>query len=85
MAKKTETKEKKEMTFETAMKRLETIVASLEDGTSPLDLSLELFTEGISLIKSCNEMLDSAEQKVRLLTEGKDGDLIEEPFREGSL
>lgn len=56
--------------FEEAMARLEEIVKYLESGNAPLDKSLELFEEGVALVKLCNGKLDSAEQKVRFLTAG---------------
>lgn len=55
------------MTFEEALASLKTIVASLESGSAPLDESLELYEKGIGLVKLCNDMLDSAEQKVTLV------------------
>lgn len=61
---------KKDMTFEEAMARLEEIVKYLEGGNAPLDKSLEIFEEGVALVKLCNAKLDSAEQKVRFLTVG---------------
>jgi len=62
----------KDVTFEEAMARLEEIVKYLEGGNAPLDKSLEVFEEGVSLVKLCNQKLDSAEQKVRFLTAGGD-------------
>lgn len=58
------------ISFEEAMARLEEIVKYLEGGNAPLDKSLELFEEGVTLVKLCNSKLDSAEQKVRFLTSG---------------
>ncbi len=63
-----ENNEKKELTFEAAMARLEEIVKYLESGGAPLDCSLEVFEEGVALVKLCNSKLDRAEQKVRFLT-----------------
>lgn len=60
----------KNPSFEEAMTRLEEIVKYLEGGNAPLDKSLELFEEGVALVKLCNGKLDSAEQKVRFLTSG---------------
>lgn len=57
------------ISFEEAMKELQQLVGDLESGDAPLDKSLELFERGISLIKLCNGMLDSAEQKVTVLTQ----------------
>lgn len=70
---------KKNITFEEAVKRLEEIVRMLEGGTAPLDESLTLFEEGVSLVKFCNEKLDGAEQKVKMLTFTPDGE-AEVPF-----
>ena len=75
--------EKKKLTFEESMKRLEVIVKQLEDGTLPLEESLTLFEEGTGLIKSCSKLLDEAEQKVVKLQKGPDGEPMETPFTEG--
>ncbi len=62
-------KEKLEgLKFEDALKRLEEIVKLLEGGQSPLDSSLELYEEAVALVKVCNAKLDSAQQKVTMLT-----------------
>ena len=61
-----------EMTFESAMARLEEIVAMLEGGNCSLDESLKLFEEGTRLTAFCNESLKNAEQKIVQLTQGKD-------------
>ena len=71
---------KKNITFEDAVKRLEEIVRMLEGGTAPLDESLTLFEEGVSLVKFCNEKLDGAEQKVKILQKDENGELAEAPF-----
>ena len=53
------------MTFEEKLKKLTQIVEHLEEGNElPLEDSLKLFEEGISLIASCRQMLESAEQRV---------------------
>ena len=48
------------------------IACELEDGSATLDKSLDLYNEGIKLIKSANTMLDSAEKKIKLAK--KDGE-----------
>lgn len=67
-----------EMTFESAIARLEEIVHALEGGSAPLDVSLSLFEEGVSLVKLCNSRLDGAEQKVKMVTVGENGTATEE-------
>ena len=56
--------DKKDLTFEEAVNRIDEIVASLEKGDAQLDKSLSLFEEGVKLIQTCGTMLDTAEQKV---------------------
>lgn len=70
----------KEMKFEEAMSRLEEIVRSLETGSAPLDKSLELFEEGVSLVKTCNSQLDNVEQRIKILAKNEDGELVEKDF-----
>ena len=71
---------KKNMTFEEAMSSLEDIVRRLESGNATLEESLTSFEEAVALIKICNEKLEVAEQRVRILTEDKDGVITDMPF-----
>ncbi len=71
---------KKNIKFEEALLSLEDIVKKLESGNMPLDKSLEAFEEAVSLIRFCNEKLESAEQKVKILLEGSDGSITDAPF-----
>lgn len=57
------------MAFETAMKRLEEIVNRLESGEESLETSLKLFEEGSSLAAHCYGKLQSAEQKIKQITD----------------
>ena len=71
---------KKDMSFEEALSRLESIVKMLESGGAALDESLSVFEEGISLVKMCNEKLEAAEQRIEILTAGTDGSMTEAEF-----
>ena len=71
---------KKDMKFEDAVLALEEIVRNLESNTFTLDESLSAFEEAVKLVKFCNKKLESAEQKVRILTEGEDGAVTDAPF-----
>ena len=71
-----------EMNFENAIARLEQIVRALESGSAPLDDSLALFEEGVRLVKLCNEKLDSAEARIKVLTETPSG-MVETDFTKG--
>ncbi len=55
------------MKFEESIKELEKIVEGLESGEKSLDESIKLFESGIKLSKQCQDMLDKAEKKVRVL------------------
>lgn len=72
--------DEQKLTFESAMQRLDAIVRTLEQGDAPLEESLTLFEEGSKLLKLCNGMLDSAEQKVTLLQKGADGAPVSAAF-----
>ena len=72
-----------EKDFETAMKRLEKIVLSLEEGEMPLKKSLEMFEEGVQLAGFCSKELQTAEKKVSLLVQESDGKYKETPFSPG--
>ena len=72
--------EKKEMTFEEMLKRLEEIVRALDNVETPLETSLALFEEGAGLVRLCSEKLDQAQQKVTILTSSPDG-VTEEDFQ----
>ncbi len=65
--------------FEQALAELESIVAVLERGEMTLEESLAAFERGIGLVRLCQQALNQAEQRVRILTEARlDAEL--EPF-----
>ena len=68
-----------DLTFEQAMQRLEEIVSLLEDGKAPLNESMALFEEGTKLSAYLSQLLDTAEQKVTMITV-RDGAETEIPF-----
>ena len=70
---------KKELTFEKALERLDEIVTLLETGDAPLDKSLSLFEEGVRLVKLCNEKLDIADKTIKQLV-CVDGEFVEQDF-----
>ncbi len=69
-----------ERTFESQMARLEEIIRQLEKGEAPLNESMKLFEEGAKLSASIGKILDKAEQKVAVMRESGQGELVEEPF-----
>ena len=60
--------EKTNVTFESAIERLEEIVAQMESDQMPLDALLERYEEGTHLIGVCQEKLKSAEQRIEMVT-----------------
>lgn len=55
--------------FETSLKELEKIVRELESGDVNLDESLKRFETGIELYKKCRVTLESAEKKIKILSD----------------
>ena len=78
MPKKIESKNN-EISFEKALDRLEKIVDLLESGENQLEKSLELFEEGVGLVKLCNKKLEAVENSVKILI-NNDGEMEEKDF-----
>ncbi len=62
-----------ELSFEEAMKELETVVDQLGSGDVPLDASITLYERGAALKKRCESELKRAEEKVAAITLDADG------------
>jgi len=58
----------KEMTFETGLKELETIVTRLERGDVALEESISIYERGEALKLHCDQLLRLAEARVEKLT-----------------
>lgn len=63
----------KEMSFERALKELESIVGRLERGDVELEESISIYERGEVLKDHCDRLLKQAEAKVEKLTIGADG------------
>ena len=61
------------MSFEDAMKELETVVGQLESGDVPLEDSIALYERGAALKEHCQKKLAEAEEKVAKITLSADG------------
>lgn len=70
----------KEVSFEDVLERLEEIVDLLESGENPLEKSLELFEEGVGLVKLCNKKLENVENSVKILI-NNNGEMEEKDFK----
>ncbi len=74
--------ERSEPTFESALARLEEIVARLEDADVPLEEAIRLVQEGDVLSRYCEEQLQEAEGKILRLVE-RMGEVSLEPVEVG--
>ncbi|HJQ38839.1 MAG TPA: exodeoxyribonuclease VII small subunit [Thermoanaerobaculia bacterium] len=66
--------------FEKAFQQLEKIVQRLESENLPLDESLQLFEEGISLSRFCHQRLEEVEKKIETILADAKGQPVTEPF-----
>lgn len=62
------------MSFEEAIKELETVVGQLERGDVALDESIALYERGAALKARCEAKLKEAEEKVAKITLGEGGE-----------
>jgi exodeoxyribonuclease VII small subunit len=65
--------------FEEALKRLETIVESMEAQDLPLETLLARYAEGTRLSQLCQAKLNEAELKIQQLEKGPKGELSLKP------
>ena len=72
----------KEMSFEKALKELESIVGRLERGDVELEESINIYERGVVLRDHCDRLLKQAEAKVEKLTFNQSGEPTgTEPFK----
>jgi len=72
----------KEMSFEKALKELESIVGRLERGDVELEESINIYERGVVLRDHCDRLLKQAEAKVEKLTFNQSGEPDgTEPFK----
>ena len=69
-----------EMKLEEAMRRLDEVVKTLDSDRLDLDESLNLYEEGVRLVRVCHEKLSDAERRISALRISEDGEMIEEAF-----
>jgi exodeoxyribonuclease VII small subunit len=62
-----------DLTFEEALKELETVVGKLERGDVALEDSIALYERGAALRAACEKKLVEAEEKIAKITLGPDG------------
>ena len=62
----------KKKTFENALNELETIIKELESGSPTLDKMMQLFEDGMKLMKVCQKHLSKAEGRITTLIKTQD-------------
>ena len=68
-----------ELSFEDALKELETIVEKLEGGEVPLEESIQIYERGAELKAHCQKKLKTAQLKVEQIVLNQDGEARAEP------
>ena len=58
-----------EETLESAIGQVEAIIKQMEASDVSLEKSFELYQRGIEKLKDCNEMLDTVEKKMLILSQ----------------
>ena len=68
-------KDVNEMEFEEALKELEGIVKTLEEGKSTLKESVDLYERGTILKKRCDAILESVQLRINQISVDKEGNV----------
>jgi exodeoxyribonuclease VII small subunit len=68
------------LNFESAMDRLEAIVEQMESGKLALEDLIVRYEEGMSLVKTCQERLATAEQKIEIIARNSVGKPVVKEF-----
>ena len=77
------------LSFTDDMDKLQEIVNRLDSGEMSMEESLSLFEKGVALVNSCRTFLESAKQKISLIsmdmndTDGKPWDPMVDDFDKG--
>jgi len=61
-------KKKNDSSLESHLSGLEKIVSELENGELSLEESLKKFEEGVKLTKNCQQIIDDAEKRIKIIT-----------------
>ena len=70
----------KSLSFEAALKELESIVRKLETGESDLEQAISDYTRGTALKEHCEHKLKDARLKVEKIVQGAEGAVTTEAF-----
>jgi exodeoxyribonuclease VII small subunit len=70
---------KQKKSFEDSLKELDIIIDELEDGEITLEESIVKYEKAVELIEGCNQILESAQGKLKKIKENM-GEITEEEF-----
>lgn len=59
--------EMKELSLEQAFEQLDAMLDQLESREIPLEESFQLYQKGMTLLKICNEKIDTVEKKILIM------------------
>lgn len=71
---------KKNLTYEEATLKLESILKELEDDGCTLNDSIDKFKKGVELYNYCNDLLSKAEGEIKILLKDDNGDMLDVEF-----
>ncbi len=66
--------------FEDSLDELQQIVSQLEAGSLSLEDSMAQFERGVGLLRNCYQVLETAEQRIEILTQAHPERAVTEPF-----
>ena len=72
--------EPSELSYETALERLETVVAEMEGGDLALEKLIGHYEQGMRLRRICLDKLAEAEVKIKALEESLEGEFSVKPL-----
>ena len=78
-------RQKKEKSFEEAMRRLEAIVAEIESEELGLEKQLDLFKEGMALARFCDGKLTEVQKSVEIVLKESADEWKTAPFESGEI
>jgi len=61
------------LSIENALERIEALTQEMESGKLSLDALIERYAEGTKLVQICQEKLDAAEQRIKVITRSAQG------------
>ena len=67
------------LSFETAFEQLQSILEKMNSGSLSLQESIEYYEKGEKLMRHCETLLKSAEQKIEEIAKGSQGEMLLNP------